>query len=183
MTGTDTVVVSMRRWGMTFRSRTRSLLNPFDPPLDRWCLLSSGLITAGAVLTSEVGWTWLALSVLGLIGLPLARARQLRRSTDADQSRRVLNDAFYDWRTGPPSIIAVAAVWVGILVFGIHTAIGATLIVVGGITVFTLPTLHDRRHLRRGEAPHAMWGKDDKNRPPLLGGPRVSEDAERSRKD
>jgi hypothetical protein len=39
--------------------------------------------------------------------------------------------------------------------------------------MFISRTWHDRRHLRRGEAPHMMWGTGDKRRPQILGGPRV----------
>lgn len=31
---------------------------------------------------------------------------------------------------------------------------------------------HDWMHMRRGEQPHAFWGRDDHNRPEWLGGPR-----------
>lgn len=85
-----------------------------------------------------------------------------------------LNDAAYDWRTFPPQILGAIAAFVGLgLTMSSHVVIGLVLTLVGMLVVFTMPVLHDRRHLRRGEAPHAMWGTNDKNRPSFLGGPRV----------
>jgi hypothetical protein len=85
-----------------------------------------------------------------------------------------LNDAATDWRTGPPTLLGLAAAFVGLgLQFASHLLVGGVLTVVGITVVFTMPVLHDRRHLRRGEPPHAMWGAADRNRPHFLGGPRV----------
>ena len=83
----------------------------------------------------------------------------------------LFNDASYDWRTGPPMLLALVAAIVGlVLLYTSHPIIGGVLVALGIIATFTLPMLHDRRHIRRGEAPHAMWGKNDKNRPARLGG-------------
>lgn len=45
---------------------------------------------------------------------------------------------------------------------------GAALLVVGLVVEFTGPYLHDNAHRRRGEEPHAMWGKGDRNKPGWL---------------
>lgn len=55
----------------------------------------------------------------------------------------------------------------------ISTALLIIAMIVAGIALEVLGIfVHDRRHLRRGEVPHAMWGVDDARRPSRLGGPR-----------
>lgn len=50
---------------------------------------------------------------------------------------------------------------------GLALVIGGPAVELGGAWT------HDYLHRRKGEVPHALWGKNDHNRPRFLGGPRT----------
>lgn len=65
-------------------------------------------------------------------------------------------------------LIGLALALGGLLWLGRGAVAGAALLVVGLVVEFTGPYLHDNAHRRRGEEPHAMWGKGDRNKPGWL---------------
>lgn len=65
------------------------------------------------------------------------------------------------------AILALIGVAIGAAV----TPWGWSLVVVGGLIEVSGPLLHDRRHRAAGEAPHAMWGEDDRHKPTWLAKP------------
>jgi hypothetical protein len=53
-----------------------------------------------------------------------------------------------------------------------HSGLGIAVIAVGLAVELGGAWHHDWLHRRHGEQPHAVWGRDDHNRPGWLGGPR-----------
>jgi hypothetical protein len=49
-----------------------------------------------------------------------------------------------------------------------HWGLGLVVAAVGLAIELSGPVLHDQAHRRRGEAPHAVWGAGDRNRPSWL---------------
>jgi hypothetical protein len=60
------------------------------------------------------------------------------------------------------ALVALLAIWLG---FGPSTGTFAVGCVAAVLAIFALSWRHDRSHRARGEAPHAIWGHYDKNKP------------------
>ena len=65
---------------------------------------------------------------------------------------------------------ALGVVAVGVLVAGSGAGVPLGLVAFGVLALASYE--HDRRHRRRGELPHALWGLADKNKPRWLTRPR-----------
>jgi len=67
------------------------------------------------------------------------------------------------------AVLFVAGAVVGLIGVGLiisqQWVLGLLAAVLGLTLEVSGAALHDRRHRRRGERPHAMWGLDDRNRP------------------
>lgn len=73
-----------------------------------------------------------------------------------------------DRKAGSTSLIGLALALGGLLLLARGAVAGAALLAVGVVVEFTGFHLHDNSHRRRGEEPHAMWGKGDRNKPDWL---------------
>jgi hypothetical protein len=64
--------------------------------------------------------------------------------------------------------VALLVAYIGLAVFvsGDHRFAGFLVLVVGVWAMVSAPGVHDRLHRERGEPSHAVWGKDDRRKPP-----------------
>jgi len=62
---------------------------------------------------------------------------------------------------------AMLAAYIGLAIFvsGDHQLLGFVILLGGGWMMIYAPVLHDRAHRERGEATHAVWGRDDRRKP------------------
>jgi hypothetical protein len=62
--------------------------------------------------------------------------------------------------------LLVAYVGFAITVAGHHRFSGVAVLIGGLWLLVSAPVVHDRLHRERGEASHAVWGRDDRRKPP-----------------
>jgi hypothetical protein len=62
--------------------------------------------------------------------------------------------------------LLVAYVGLAVYVSGSDSFVGGAVLVLGLWLAVAAPVVHDRVHREHGEASHALWGKDDRRKPP-----------------
>jgi hypothetical protein len=62
--------------------------------------------------------------------------------------------------------LLVAYVGLAVFVSGHHRFMGGFVLVLGVWSMRSAPIVHDRLHRERGEESHALWGRDDRRKPP-----------------
>jgi hypothetical protein len=62
--------------------------------------------------------------------------------------------------------LLVAYVGLAVYVSGSDAFVGGVVLVLGGWLAVAAPVVHDRAHRDNGEPSHALWGKDDRRKPP-----------------
>ena len=62
-------------------------------------------------------------------------------------------------------VVSMALLIGGIAAFGFGSGPQIVMALAGLIVIFGMAFHHDRRHRRKSERPHAMWGLDDRNKP------------------
>jgi hypothetical protein len=68
-------------------------------------------------------------------------------------------------------VLALIVVYVGLALYvsGQHRLLGVLLLIVGLWSIVSAPLVHDRLHREKGEDTHALWGKNDRRKPPWWG--------------
>jgi hypothetical protein len=63
---------------------------------------------------------------------------------------------------------ALIVVYVGFALYvsGQHRLLGALVLIVGLGSMVYAPLVHDRLHRLQGEETHALWGRNDRRKPP-----------------
>jgi high-affinity Fe2+/Pb2+ permease len=62
--------------------------------------------------------------------------------------------------------LLVAYVGLAVCISGRDRLVGFGVLVLGLWVMVSAPVAHDRAHRERGEAGHALWGRDDRRKPP-----------------
>ena len=62
--------------------------------------------------------------------------------------------------------LLVAYVGLAVCISGEHRFVGFLVLLLGLWFTVYAPIVHDRLHRERGEASHALWGRDDRRKPP-----------------
>jgi len=62
--------------------------------------------------------------------------------------------------------VLVSYVGLAVVISGDNQLAGTVVLVLGLWSVFAAPVVHDRLHRERGEASHAVWGRNDRRNPP-----------------
>jgi hypothetical protein len=66
--------------------------------------------------------------------------------------------------------LLVAYVGLAVSISGRDRLVGGGVLVLGVWLLLTAPVVHDRAHRERGEAGHALWGRNDRRKPPWARG-------------
>ncbi|MGZ4590572.1 MAG: hypothetical protein ACXV2H_09360 [Actinomycetes bacterium] len=62
--------------------------------------------------------------------------------------------------------LLVAYVGLAVFISGRDRFVGGLVLVVGLWSTLSAPVVHDRLHREHGEQSHAVWGRDDRRKPP-----------------
>jgi hypothetical protein len=62
--------------------------------------------------------------------------------------------------------LLVAYVGLALTISGENRFAGVLVLVLGVWSMVAAPVVHDRLHRERGEQSHAVWGRDDRRKPP-----------------
>jgi hypothetical protein len=62
--------------------------------------------------------------------------------------------------------VLVSYVGLAVVISGDNQLAGALVLVLGLWSLVAAPVVHDRLHRERGEASHAVWGRNDRRKPP-----------------
>ena len=62
--------------------------------------------------------------------------------------------------------LLVAYVGLAVTISGENRFAGVLVLVLGVWSMVSAPVVHDRLHRERGEPSHAVWGRDDRRKPP-----------------
>ncbi len=62
--------------------------------------------------------------------------------------------------------VIVAYVGLAVVISGDDQLAGALVLALGLWSMFAAPVVHDRMHRERGEVSHAVWGRNDRRKPP-----------------
>jgi membrane protein YdbS with pleckstrin-like domain len=62
--------------------------------------------------------------------------------------------------------LLVAYVGLAVTISGENRFAGVLILVLGVWSMVAAPVVHDRVHRERGEPSHAVWGRDDRRKPP-----------------
>jgi membrane protein YdbS with pleckstrin-like domain len=62
--------------------------------------------------------------------------------------------------------LLVAYVGLAVTISGENRFAGVLILVLGVWSMVAAPVVHDRLHRERGEPSHAVWGRDDRRKPP-----------------
>ena len=64
--------------------------------------------------------------------------------------------------------VALLVAYIGLAIFvsGTNRLAGALVLIAGVWSMVSAPVVHDRLHREHGEASHAVWGRDDRRKPP-----------------
>jgi len=62
--------------------------------------------------------------------------------------------------------LLVAYVGLAVCISGQDRFVGGLVLVIGLWSMLSAPIVHDRIHRERGEESHALWGRQDRRKPP-----------------